>query len=789
MPMPRPASELSPSSLRAPRALITACALLALGAPAAGCIKRTAPPSSMGSAGLVAADQPSPVQDAANARIAGLPRVDLLGGAGAHAFKVSGDARKVEMTTVAVTGQPFNEALRLDVKQGSDHEWAVQLEAANVAAVDAGDVLLATFYLRAETPQKGSGGETEFVFELGQSPYSKSIQYPIQIGGDWVRAQVRFKASRAYGAGEAHALFRLGYDPQVLELGGVSLEGFGKQVPLSTLPTTQAADRRRERALAAATKEAATATMAVAPLDGGDLRIEVNAGQVVRPISPYVYGINSQPGEGAGITVRRMGGNRGTAYNWEIDDSSAGSDYNHSSDNWSCSSMGFRTCGQPAAQYLEFASANRRAGWDSVASVPLVDYVVADHNGPVPEAEKAPSKRWARSSPHKPTAYATTPDLGDGTVYQDEFVSYLVHKAGKAADGGIKFYALDNEPALWPSTHPRVHPQKTTYAEMVARTTATATQITKIDPTAMVIGATMFGWSEYLTLSDAPDAKAENAKLAGGAGTYIDFFLAAMKRASDEQHRRLVHLLDFHWYPEARGAKRITDKDLSPRTVAARLQAPRSLWDPGYSEKSWITATWGKPIRLIPWLKERVAANYPGTELSMTEYNYGVGDHISGGLAQVDVLGVLGREGVYLATYWGDGAGNTALPPYIKAAFQLYRNYDGQGGSYGDTAVTATPADQGKASVFAAVDSRRPDLLTVLVINKDLRAAFNARIEITPAGSGKTGNARGNYTQAQVFALDGSVASVRAMPAAVISDNQIAYRLPPLSATLFVCRR
>jgi mannan endo-1,4-beta-mannosidase len=682
---------------------------------------------------------------------------------------------------VPVAGQPFSEALRLAVKQGSDHEWAVQLEAPNGAGVQEGDALLATFYLRAETPQEGSVGETEFVFELGQSPYSKSIQYPIQASGDWSKVQVRFKASRAYAAGEAHALFRLGYDPQVIDLGGVALESFGKQVPLSALPTTQAADRKRERALAAATREAAASATAGPTIEGGDLRIEVNAGQVVRPISPYVYGINMQAGEGAGVTVRRMGGNRGTAYNWEIDASNAGSDYVHSSDNWSCTSMGYRTCGQPAAQYLEFAANNRRAGWESVASIPLVDYVVADKDGAVKEDQKAPSKRWARSLPHKPIPYATAPDLGDGTVYEDEFVNYLVQKAGKASDGGVKFYALDNEP----STHPRVHPQKTTYAEMAARTVATATQITQIDPSAMVIGATMFGWSEYLTLSDAPDAKAENAKLPGGSGTYIDFFLAAMKRAEEQQHRRLVHLLDFHWYPEARGAKRITDNDVSPKTVAARVQAPRSLWDPAYSEKSWISATWGKPIRLLPWLKERVAANYPGTELAMTEYNYGQGDHISGGLAQADVLGVLGREGVYLATYWGSGAGNGALPPYVKAAFQLFRNYDGNGGSYGDTAVTAAPADQGKASVFAAVDSKRADLLTVLVINKDLRASFNGKIEITPPGNGK----KGAYTQAHIFALDGSAASIRALPPVNIADNQIAYRLPPLSATLFVCRR
>jgi len=36
----------------------------------------------------------------------------------------------------------------------------------------------------------------------------------------------------------------------------------------------------------------------------------------------------------------------------------------------------------------------------------------------------------------------------------------------------------------------------------------------------------------------------------------------------------------------------------------------------------------------------------------MTEYYYGGGDHISGGLAQADVLGILGREGVFAAALW-----------------------------------------------------------------------------------------------------------------------------------------
>jgi hypothetical protein len=737
------------------------------------CIMRTAP-SPAGTVAAPAAPPPSAATVAAEERIASLPRVDLLGGAGVAAFKVQGEAQKVELAPIAVTGQPFTDAVRATVKEGSGHEWAVQLVADTAAPVDNGDAILATFYLRTEAPQEGGPGETEFVFELNGSPYTKSIQYPVQGGPGWSKIEVRFKAARAYAAGEAHAIFRLGYDPEALEIGGVKLESFGKEVAYSNLPSTQAADRKREHEAAAAAKAAAAALATLPPTEGGDLPIAVTTADVIRPISPYVYGVNSQPADGVGATVRRMGGNRQTAYNWEINASNAGSDYNQSSDDWPCTVMGYSDCTVPGAQFIDFALANRKAGMETLATVPLVDYVAADKRGAVPEADKAPSKRWNKSVAQKPGPFAASPDLGDGVVYEDEFVNTLVGKLGKAANGGIRFYSLDNEPALWPSTHPRVHPDKPTYAEMVSRTEATASALLKVDPTAFVLGAVAYGWNEYKTLQDAPDAAAQNATY----GTYLDFFLASMKKLEGKHHQRLVHALDIHWYPEARGAKRITDKDVTPKTVEARVQAPRSLWDPSYVEKSWIAAELGgKPIRLIPWLQEKIAARYPGTKLTMTEYNFGVGDHISGGLAQADALGVFGREGLYLANYWGDGAGNSQLPGYIKAAFQIYRNYDGKGGVFGDTAVAAAPADLGKASVFAATDSKHPGTLTVLVINKEQHTAFNGKIAIKG----------GNYGRAKVFSFDATSSNIRSLTDAEIKDNQLGYRLPPLSATLFVC--
>jgi mannan endo-1,4-beta-mannosidase len=228
-----------------------------------------------------------------------------------------------------------------------------------------------------------------------------------------------------------------------------------------------------------------------------------------------------------------------------------------------------------------------------------------------------------------------------------------------------------------------------------------------------------------------------------------------------------------------RGSRRITEDDVSTKTVEARLQAPRALWDSTYREKSWIDAQWGKPIRLIPWLSEKIAKQYPGTKLSMTEYNFGAPGHISGALAQVDALGVFGREGLVLASYWGNGSGVGPLPDYIAAAFRLYRNYDGKGGTFGDTSVSARAPDVTKASVFAATDSKHPGQLTVVVINKDLRANYAGTLVIQ--GSTK-------YRIARAYRIDKKGPRVEARePAIDIHDNRLSVELPPLSATLLVC--
>src|SRR5207253_2140939 len=127
--------------------------------------------------------------------------------------------------------------------------------------------------------------------------------------------------------------------------------------------------------------------------------------------------------------------------------------------------------------------------------------------------------------------------------------------------------------AIWPATHPRIHPRKTGYWEMVNRTEGLATNILTVDPTAMIFGPVCYGWNEFMTLQDSPEAKELNATF----GTYLDFYLEQMKVLGQRHKKRLLHVLDLHWYPEAQGGgKRITENDTSPESVEARLQAPRS---------------------------------------------------------------------------------------------------------------------------------------------------------------------------------------------------------------------
>lgn len=458
------------------------------------------------------------------------------------------------------------------------------------------------------------------------------------------------------------------------------------------------------------------------PIASAQVHFTVNAQQNVNAISPFIYGVQSfQPSNGAysNLTFSRVGGNRLTAYNWENNASNAGSDWYYQNDNLMSSS---NVPGAALTGSLNNARDNNRG---IVLTVPMAGYVSADKlgNGDVRYINGNTSQpdpnylatRFKQSLPAKGSAFTLTPSTTDACVYQDEFVNWVKTNyptgfSSNSADAKRPiWFALDNEPDLWSSTHAEVHPTPVTYAELVQKTIAYASAIKAVAPNSKVFGPVSYGWHGYTTLQDAPD---------GAGRDFLTYYLQQMKAADTAAGKRLVDVMDLHWYPEAQGGGvRITGQDTTPAVVAARLQAPRSLWDPTYTETSWITQySTNGPINLLPRMQGKIDANYPGTKIAITEYNFGGGSNISGGIAQADVLGIFGRQGVFAANVWP--LDSDANQRFIAGALQMYRNFDGHNGTFGDTSISANTDDITKSSVYASLDSADPNRMVLIAINK-----------------------------------------------------------------------
>ncbi|CAN5664090.1 hypothetical protein BH11ARM2_BH11ARM2_00080 [soil metagenome] len=416
-------------------------------------------------------------------------------------------------------------------------------------------------------------------------------------------------------------------------------------------------------------------------------------------ISPYIYGANFPDWNAlkTPFTVARMGGNRTTAYNWETNASNAGNDYRNQNDGY----MG--ESNEAGKAMLDFMRGAEAHGAQPLITVPTAGYVSAD-KGPDDDVNKTPNYlqvRFHKSLANKPGGHYTyPPDTKDKFVYQDEFVHWIASKSKTPL-----WFSLDNEPDLWHSTHSRIVPKNVGYGGILANNVNFASAIRRVAPKSWIFGPANYGWQGFRRFQDAKDSNGRD---------FLDFYLDGMRSAEKKAGKRLLNVLDVHWYPEAQGnGKRIVMGDDGVVNAEARIQAPRSLWDPTYVEDSWISQSIGKkPIVLLPGIKRQIATHYPGTKFSITEYDFGGSKHPSGTLAQADVLGIFGRYGLDVACHWGIGKDR----PAQIAGFRAFLDFDGKGGRFGSVGHPVKGEDPATNSVYAATD--RQGRLTLVLLNK-----------------------------------------------------------------------
>ncbi len=516
------------------------------------------------------------------------------------------------------------------------------------------------------------------------------------------------------------------------------------------------------------------------PPPGQPISVSVDPSLDRHPISPLVFGVNFGSAAQASRLrwpLRRWGGNSTTRYSWQDDIS------NHAMD-WFYYNIE-ETNPDPAAlpdgsAADRFVDDTRAAGGTPLVTVPLIGWTPIDR-----------VRRWgfsvAKYGAQQQTECTATggaswcqPDAGngvrpDGTMvtgndlhdtsreigpaFVTGWMAHLSGRTGTAGQGGVRFWALDNEPMLWNSTHRDVHPQPTTYDELWQKTGEMAVAMKAQDPGAKLFGPALWGWCAYFF--SAADGCAPGLDQAAHRNVpFLPWYLAQAAQYEAQHGVRLIDYADVHYYPQANGVALSDDE--SAATSALRLRSLKSLYDPTYVDESWI----GQPVRLIPRMREWIAADYPGTRLAITEYSWGNDDGISSTLAQAETLAIFGREGVDLAARWVAPADGSRM----EDAFLLYLNYDGQGGRAIGASVRAVSSNVDAVGAYAFQDlSGR---LLLLLFNKDVVVR---PVTVTIAGAAAAA--------VRLFSFDGSH-RLHASGTANVTGGSLSLELAPRSATL-----
>ena len=500
----------------------------------------------------------------------------------------------------------------------------------------------------------------------------------------------------------------------------------------------------------------------------------VRCDQPGQRVSPTIFGIAwADTDKDLGATAHRWGGNTTTRYNFKLGNAwSTANDWfweNIEIDSWE-----------------KFVSKAADKGGRAAITVPIMGWVAKDTAScafPIklfPNQDKHDPHRAECGNGKKPDGKTFFDSPKDPSAWQvkisPEDVGAWVAKI-KAADQKrgrrvVYQYILDNEPALWDSTHRDVHPEPTTYDELLEKTIAFGTAVRKADPDALIAGPAEWGWPGYFF--SGKDAKAgfmlKPDRRAHDDQPLLAWYLKKLAEHEKKTGVKVLDVLDVHLYPQADGVQfgDDTGDDGAGNTDRAtndlRFRTTRSLWDRQYKDESWIDDS----VYLIPRMKDLIAANYPGLGFQIGEYNFGAEHHIAGALALAEALGRFALYGVSHAFYWT----YPKKPKPAYWAFRAYRNYDGAGAHFGDLIVPSSSPSG--TSLFASRDESGKKWV-LIALNFSADRLFDANIALDKCAT---------PTALRSFVYTGSPTGLT-VGDAKIEGAAIKAKLPPYSINVF----
>jgi PKD repeat protein len=483
---------------------------------------------------------------------------------------------------------------------------------------------------------------------------------------------------------------------------------------------------------------AAVAAATVLNAQNATVTVTVDVAANRRAINPAIYGVayaTTAQLQDLNVPLHRYGGNNTSRYNWELNADNRGAD-------WYFESIA-ESSATPGQRGDDFVLNSRAGGAEPMITLPIIEYVarvganrskLASFDSRVYGAQDDCDWQWFPQACNgmkggQPVTGNNPLDANvlNSTTLQAAWVSHFVQRFGAAASGGLKYYILDNEHSIWHSTHRDVWPTGATMEQVRDLMIAYSGAIKNADPGALVVGPEEWGWSGYVFSGYDQQYGSQHGwsflpdRAAHGNMDYLPWLLRELKTQSDVEQRRLLDVFTVHYYPQ--GGEFWPQGDVSSAMQLRRNRSTRSLWDPNYTDETWIN----DKVQLIPRLRNWANTYYyPGTPIGITEYNWGAENHINGATTQADIYGIFGREGLDIGARWTTP--DTTTPTY--KAMKMYRNYDGNRSTFGNTSVrAASTANADNLSVFAAERSS-DGALTVMAISKVLSGSTPVTVNL-----------------------------------------------------------
>src|SRR5947207_1137832 len=322
--------------------------------------------------------------------------------------------------------------------------------------------------------------------------------------------------------------------------------------------------------------------VAAAHAQNAGVTINVDAAVNRHSINPNIYGVayaTTDELNDLNAPLNRNGGNNTSRYNWL-------QNADNRAQEWYFESIG-HTSAVAGERGGPFSGNAKGAKAQAMLTVPMLDWVaklganrstLASFSSAKYGPQTGNDREWlpeAGNGIWTSGGYVVGNDPNDANVpststFQQNWVQHLNSQWGTNANGGLRYYLLDNEPSIWHATHRDVHPTGATMEEIRNRIVDFASMFKNNDPSAVVVGPEEWGWSGYFYSgydqqygslhgwSYLPD------RTAHGGANYLPWLLDQLRQKSAAAGARLLDVFSVHYYPQGGESSSDTSSALPP---------------------------------------------------------------------------------------------------------------------------------------------------------------------------------------------------------------------------------